>query len=200
MTQKLIQPGQLDITALETTLNLPSPVYTGTTTAAVVVSTQVAFQDASAKQYQAFLTGTSSGTDYFYNYLSPPIGATGNSKSLQYNFQCTDGSTHYMTMAAGHDHATGSEYMAISAVWGGGPPYLATIPLLINNGNNSVVVSPSNTSFNQPPTVPSYTLSTLPTAIAGGMCYVTNANSGNGALCYSDGSIWRDCGTHVLVI
>jgi hypothetical protein len=47
---------------------------------------------------------------------------------------------------------------------------------------------------------PVYTLSTLPTAVAGHMITVSDANSGAGALCYSDGSTWKDAGTHLTVV
>ena len=47
---------------------------------------------------------------------------------------------------------------------------------------------------------PVYTLSTLPTAVAGHMITVSDANSGAGALCYSDGSTWKDAGTHATVV
>jgi hypothetical protein len=46
---------------------------------------------------------------------------------------------------------------------------------------------------------PVYTLTTLPTPVAGLMITVSNANSGAGALCYSDGSTWKDAGTHATV-
>jgi hypothetical protein len=47
---------------------------------------------------------------------------------------------------------------------------------------------------------PVYTLATLPTPVAGLMITVSNANSGAGALCYSDGSTWKDAGTHATVV
>ena len=53
--------------------------------------------------------------------------------------------------------------------------------------------------FTGVPVAPAYTLGTLPTSVAGGFIYVSDANSGNGALAYGDGSIWRDAGTNVAV-
>lgn len=47
---------------------------------------------------------------------------------------------------------------------------------------------------------PVYTLATLPTAIAGLMITVSDANSGAGALCYSDGSTWKDARTNATVV
>lgn len=47
---------------------------------------------------------------------------------------------------------------------------------------------------------PTYTLATLPTAVAGFMITVTDANGGAGALCYSLGATWLDAGTHVTVV
>lgn len=47
---------------------------------------------------------------------------------------------------------------------------------------------------------PTYTLATLPTAVAGFMITVTDANGGAGALCYSLGATWLDAGTHATVV
>ena len=47
---------------------------------------------------------------------------------------------------------------------------------------------------------PVFTLATLPTPTAGLMITVSDANSGAGALCYSDGSTWKDAGTHATVV
>lgn len=54
-------------------------------------------------------------------------------------------------------------------------------------------------SFGVTPSVA--TLATLPTATpAGQLLVVTDANTGAGALCYSDGSIWKDAATHAQVV
>lgn len=47
---------------------------------------------------------------------------------------------------------------------------------------------------------PVFTLGTLPTAIAGQMITVSDANAGAGALCYSLGATWLDAGTHATVV
>lgn len=47
---------------------------------------------------------------------------------------------------------------------------------------------------------PVFTLATLPTPVAGCMITVSDANSGAGALCYSDGSTWKDARTNATVV
>jgi hypothetical protein len=88
-----------------------------------------------------------------------------------------------------------------------GEPFFNTPGAFIINGDGGtsgyVLTSTGSGSGTPPiwaPLAPTYTLSTLPTAVAGLMITVTDANSGSGALCYCIGDgIWRDAGTHILV-
>lgn len=71
-----------------------------------------------------------------------------------------------------------------------------------NSGTSGQVLTSAGAG--SPPTwanpAPVYTLATLPTATAGFMITVSDANSGAGALCYSDGTTWKDAGTHATVV
>lgn len=51
--------------------------------------------------------------------------------------------------------------------------------------------------------LPSYSLANivqLDATPAGMLAYVSDANAGAGAVVYSDGTIWKDVGTNVLVV
>lgn len=67
-------------------------------------------------------------------------------------------------------------------------------------GTSGQVLTSDGTHTNWANPAPVYTLATLPTAVAGFMITVSDANGGSGALCYSDGATWKDAGTHATVV
>lgn len=55
-------------------------------------------------------------------------------------------------------------------------------------------------TFTGVPIIPVYTLGTLPAVgVIGGIIVVSDADTGAGALCFSDGSNWIDAKTHATV-
>jgi hypothetical protein len=50
------------------------------------------------------------------------------------------------------------------------------------------------------PVLPTYTTTTLPTVVVGGLIYVSNANTNAGTVCFGKGSSWIDIKTGLAVI
>ena len=55
-------------------------------------------------------------------------------------------------------------------------------------------------AVNGPVTLPAFTVATLPTVVVNGVIVVTDANGGDGTVCFGKGTSWIDISTGAAVV
>ncbi len=185
---------------------------------AAYINTQTSTTNVSAtySSPNMYLTNANGGDiTITQNYVGAPVPPVGGfspygTDSLTYRGNITLSSDSTITIAGGSDLAsaglTAGTYSptTINTTTLNTNVFDLTVNQLNLNGNvgtsGQVLTSQGNSS---PPEwtnpAPVYTLSTLPTATPGFMITVSDANGGNGALCYCIASTWLDARTNAVV-
>ena len=101
------------------------------------------------------------------------------------------------------DGTAGSAGAKIDKVSGAAAGDVATMTAageVASSGTQLSALAPvASPTFTGIPVLPTYTLGTLPGNAAGGLIYVSDANSSAGAIAYNDGATWKDVGTNIAV-